>query len=315
LITLFQLHWSHYVEKVRWALDFKEVEWRAVDVDPFTKGEMLHLKCKPRVPTIHDGATGAIVGESSQILDYLERTYPTPALYPEEPALREDVARWMRWLDSTVGLAARRLAYTQIALECPGLLGELFVPGTVGVRSGWKAKVAGTIIGGVLTRRFRFLHNRTDGVFEELEQSLLIAARRLGSRDYLVGDRFSAADLTLAALLRPASLQPSIRAHPHLQRLFEWRETQLKAHRRPLRLDYEVAVEEVRRHRGWALDKPNGMTVSEPAAETEIPTLTDARNDQQSVGRWPLITGPLWYLRLKLTSGLKRTRYDGRAAS
>jgi glutathione S-transferase len=37
MITLYQLHWSHYVEKVRWALDYKNVEWSAVDVDPFTK--------------------------------------------------------------------------------------------------------------------------------------------------------------------------------------------------------------------------------------------------------------------------------------
>jgi glutathione S-transferase len=312
VITLYQLHWSHYVEKVRWGLDFKGVEWRAIDVDPFSKGEMRHLASKMRVPTIHDDATGAVVGESSQILSYLDKTYPAPSLYPEEAAERRDVVRWMLWLDSTVGLAARRLAYTHIALECPGLLGELFVPETVGARSGWKARVAGTIIGGVLARRFRFLHNRADRVFEELEQSLLIAGRRISSRDFLIGDRFSAADLTLAALLRPVSLLPSLREHPQLQRLFEWRATQLKAHHRPLRLDYEVAVDDIRRRRGWSLGKPDWTPASGPSeldGGFEIPTLTVARNDQQAVGRWPLVTGPLCFLRLKLTSGLKRTRY------
>ena len=45
MITLYQLHWSHFVEKVRWALDYKGLEWTAVDVDPFTKRQMAHLKC------------------------------------------------------------------------------------------------------------------------------------------------------------------------------------------------------------------------------------------------------------------------------
>src|SRR3569833_1947641 len=84
MILLYQLHWSHYVEKVRWALDFKGVEWQGVDVDPFSKREMRHLRCKTQldnggreytVPTIHDQATGAILSESSTIVEYLEQAY------------------------------------------------------------------------------------------------------------------------------------------------------------------------------------------------------------------------------------------------
>ena len=37
------------------------------------------------------------------------------------------------------------------------------------------------------SHRFRFLHNRTDRVFEQLEQCLLIAAERLSSRRYSPG--------------------------------------------------------------------------------------------------------------------------------
>lgn len=93
MITLYQLHWSHFVEKVRWALDYKGLEWSAVDVDAFTKRQMHHLRCKLTldtgrslyaVPTIHDDNTDAIVGDSSKILQYLDRTYPTPPLYPRD---------------------------------------------------------------------------------------------------------------------------------------------------------------------------------------------------------------------------------------
>jgi hypothetical protein len=42
-----------------------------------------------------------------QILDYLEKTYPTPALYPSDAAERHEVVRWTLWLDSTLGLTVR----------------------------------------------------------------------------------------------------------------------------------------------------------------------------------------------------------------
>src|SRR5438132_4781607 len=87
-------------------------------------------------------------------LQYLELTYPAPALYPQDTTERTEVARWMLWLDSTLGLAARRLAYTQIALEQPGLLAELFLPRSVvrGDAGKFKVKLAGAVIAGVLTR-------------------------------------------------------------------------------------------------------------------------------------------------------------------
>jgi glutathione S-transferase len=323
MITLYQLHWSHYVEKVRWALDYKGIDWSALDVDPFTKHQMQHLQCKTTldsgyqlytVPTIHDEATGSVVGDSSEILTYLERIYPTPALYPAEATERKEVARWMLWLDSTLGLAARRLGYTQIALEYPGLLAELFVPRIVGAGEGrnFKGKLTGAIIAGVLTRRFRFLHNRADRVFEHLEQCLLIAAQRLSSRDYLVSDRFTAADLTLAALLRPVMVVPFFRDHPGLQRLFDWRAMQLQDHRRERHSGYEAALHDARRRRGWALGAVSwlpGAKWNDQSTLPGIPTVPIAHNDQQPVGRWPVMTGLLWYLRLTLTCGLARTRY------
>jgi glutathione S-transferase len=321
MIRLYQLHWSHFVEKVRWALDYKGVEWSPIDVEPFGKRQMRHLSAKTTldsgrqlhtVPTIHDETTGAVVGDSSEILKYLERTYPTPALFPEDATERAEVTRWMLWLDSTLGLAARRLAYTQLALEHPGFLAELFVPSMAGEARNVKARITGAVIAGVLTRRFGFLHNRRDRVYEELERCLLIAAARLNTRRFLVGDRFTAADLTLAALMRPTGAVPFIRDHPRLQELFEWRATQLREHRREPTNSYEAALHETRRRRGWTLGAVPWMSApkrSDERIDTEIPTLTVARNDQQSIGRWPRTTGAYWYLQLRRTSGLQRTHY------
>lgn len=323
MITLYQLHWSHYVEKVRWALDYKGVAWSAIDIDPFTKRQMQHLKCKLTVdsgrslhvvPTIHDEDTDTVVADSSTILEYLERTYPTPALYPTDRVEYEDVKRWMLWLDSTLGLFARRLGYTQIALERPGILASLFVPHLTGARGSdsLRAKIGGVIIGGVLSRRFRFPHNRADRVFEQLEQCLLIADARLRSREYLVGERFTAADLTLAALSRPVLLLPFFRDHPRLGRLWDWRARQLREHHRDQALTYETAMEDIRRRRQWALGSVRWLVREgrqDPPIATEVPSLPAARNDQQSVGPLPALLGALWYLRLTLTSGMGRSAY------
>lgn len=323
MITLYQLHWSHFVEKIRWALDYKGIQWSAVDVDPFTKREMRHLKCalpmeaggkEYTVPAISDATTGAVVADSTRILDYLERTYPTPALYPEQANDRADMTRWMLWLDSTVGLISRRLGYTQIALEHPGFLASLFLPRMIGsadVRT-VKARLGGVVIAGVLSRRFRFSRNRADRVYEELERCLLIAADRLNSRPYLVAERFTAADLTLAALMRPAMLVPYFRDHPRLRPLWEWRQRQLQEYGREAQVGYEMALHEVRQRRGWALGKVRWLGESGGERQplpSEIPSVTVARNDQQRVGRWPIVRGPLWYLQLKATCGLGRLAY------
>jgi glutathione S-transferase len=266
------------------------------------------------VPAISDTATGTVVADSTRILEYLERTYPTPALYPQDVHYRAEVTRWMLWLDSTVGLLSRRLAYTQIALEHPAYLAGLFIPRTLGAAdlTTLKARVAGTVIAGVLSRRFRFAHNRGDRAYEGLERCLLIAAGRLSSRPFLVAERFTAADLTLAALMRPAVLVPYFREHSRLQPLWEWRQRLLDDHRREPEVGYEKALREVRRRRGWTLGRVGWLVEkgSEGEAPSEdIPSVAVARNDQQAIGRWPLVRGALWYLELKATCGLKRLAY------
>jgi glutathione S-transferase len=194
VIDLYKLHWSHYVEKVRWALDFKRLPWRGIDIVAFTKKEMRRFNCAQTVPLIHDTATGVAISDSSPIIRYLDETYPEHALLPDDLTEREAVWQWMLQLDSTLGLHARRLGYTQVIMECPNILSKLFMPNVWGGLFTWPVlrALAAPLLGTMLTLRFRFHRNREDRVYEALESQLIPIAEQLSRKDFLVGARFTA---------------------------------------------------------------------------------------------------------------------------
>jgi glutathione S-transferase len=297
---------------VRWALDFKKLEWRGIDVVAFVKKEIRRFDCAQTFPLIHDTRTGVAISDSSPIIRYLDETYPQHALLPADPAERDAVWQWMLQLDSTLGLHARRLGYTQIIMECPTLLSRLFMPGVCGglfARRGWRA-LAAPVLGTLLTLRFGFHRNRQDGVYEALEDQLLPIAARLERHGFLVGERFSAADLTLASLLRPLRLVPHFTRHPALQSLFAWQERLFRAHGREARFPYEDMLRAARersgrwRARGSWMQSARDVVPAGPGARLQV-----ARNDIHPVRRWMLLLGLPAYLRLRWFSGVAREAY------
>lgn len=313
MIELYKLHWSHYVEKVRWALDYKKLPWRGIDVVAFTKREMQRFDCPQTVPLIHDTATGVAISDSSPIIRYLDETYPERPLLPADPAERALAWRWMVTLDSTLGLHARRLGYTQVIMECPGILSRLFMPQ---VCRGLFTRpllrtLAAPVLGAMLALRFRFHRNRQDRVYEQLEDQLIPVAGHLERAGFLVGTRFTAADLTLASLLRPLRIVPHFAGHPRLQSLFAWQERLFREHQRDPAFSYESLLTAHRQHRGrvrgrvgWlAPDRPSPAGMAEP-----LP-LEAARNDIHPVNRWQLLPALPAYFRLRWRSGVGWMRY------
>jgi glutathione S-transferase len=312
MIELYKLHWSHYVEKVRWALDFKRLPWQGIDIVAFTKKEMRRFDCPQTVPLIHDTATSVAISDSSPIIRYLEDTYPEPRLFPAEPADRDEVWQWMLRLDSTLGLYARRLGYTQLIMECPQTLAQLFMPNVCGglfTRRGWR-RLAAPVLGMMLTLRFRFHRNRQDRIYEKLEALLLPIERQLARDGFLVGGRFTAADLTLASLLRPLRIVPHFSHHPRLQALFVWQEQLFRAHGRDVTFPYEDAIREARQRRGTMRGLVSWMkTRADAGLDAAEAMLQVAKNDQQPVSRWTLVTGLPAYLKLRWFNGVGRMPY------
>ena len=86
--TLYQYWRSTSSWRVRWALAIKGVTFESIPVDLLT-GEQSSAEHKARspigrVPTLvlEDGR---VLGESMAIFEWLKKTIPSPALYPEDP--------------------------------------------------------------------------------------------------------------------------------------------------------------------------------------------------------------------------------------
>jgi glutathione S-transferase len=299
MIILYELSWSHYCEKVRLALDYMQIPWRAVSIDAFAK-EPLRSHARPAqlpsytVPAILDESTNAFVMDSTPILRYLAEQYPhAPQLFPRDPAERAEVDAMLLALDSQLGILARRFAYTQVILECPEFLSELFLRHrsfglycAPGVRH-----VSGAFMGMVLTQRFAFHRSEALGLYEALERYLLGLAAELERREFVVGTAFSAADLALAALLRPLTIVPFFAEHAGLMSLFDRHRRVLTGARGYEKFSYQVAIRKAREQRPPVRRKLRDRDTSVPF----MPSEGAAANDQQRLWNRQTVTIPLHY--------------------
>lgn len=198
---LHQFPLSLYCEKTRWTLDYKRLPYACVDYLPG-----LHLLPArwmagiSTLPVLQDPA--ATVGDSTAIALWLEQAYPAPPLLPADAAQRAEALACEADFDR-LGEDVRRCVWS-LAVDLHNI--DHIFYGFAGY-SGWARRL------GAMTRpllrwmvRWRFQlkpdlirdsWTRVAAAFDRLDA-------RLASGDhYLVGERFSLADLTAAAMLAP----------------------------------------------------------------------------------------------------------------
>jgi glutathione S-transferase len=299
MIILYELSWSHYCEKVRLALEHMRLPWRAVSIDAFSKGP---LRARPRpaqlpshtVPAIWDQSTDTYVMDSTPILRYLAANYPeAPQLFPGGPADQALVDAMLLTLDSQLGILARRFAYTQMILECPEFLPELFLKQRMhGLYCAPLIRhVSGAVMGMILTQRFVFHHSEARGLYEALERYLLGLAASLEGREFVVGRVSSAADLALAALLRPLTIVPFFAEHVGLRGLFARHRRVLTGAAGYTEFAYQAAIREARTRRPPVRRRLRRCDAVVPF----VPEGGSAANDQQRLWNLQTITIPLHY--------------------
>jgi glutathione S-transferase len=206
LPVLWQLEISHYNEKVRWALDHKRISHVRRSLLPglhtFKARRLTGDVDTTPVLTLGDRS----IGDSSRIIAVLEQRWPQPPLYPEEPTQRQRALELEEFFDEELGPHIRRAVYQEL-LSYPELVVPLF---THGQRLPGRMLVRGTFP--LLRILMRRAFDINAAAAEESRQRTVDAMDRLereiGASGYLVGDCFTVADLTAAALFYPVVQPP-----------------------------------------------------------------------------------------------------------
>lgn len=206
-LKLYQFAISHYCEKIRWALDFKNLNYESVTLLP---GQ--HLKTIRQVTGGKDTSVpvldhdGHIVQGSAPILDYLDQSFPERSLTPTDPDIRAQALAWEKRLDEEAGPAVRCYAYHHF-LQRPKVVVPMLAAGTP-FYNRFLLSLAFSRVDEVMRKWMKINEKTSEQSRLVMEQLLDDLADAYGRNRYLAGDAFSRADLTAAAIFAPM-FQPS----------------------------------------------------------------------------------------------------------
>jgi glutathione S-transferase len=202
---LWQFTSSHFNEKARWALDYKRVPHIRHSLIPgFHVPVVKRMTGKTHVPVLK--LNGAAISDSSRIIEALERAYPEPALYPGDPEERRRALELEDHFDEELGPYIRRWIF-HVILPYPAFVRAAFAS-HASPAAQLAQRAMSPLIGKIMRRQMdinpasaEVARGKTLAAMDRLEHEL----RPSG---YLVGDRFTVADLTAAALLSPLVRPP-----------------------------------------------------------------------------------------------------------
>jgi len=222
-VELIQFPYSHFNEKVRWALDWKHLPHIRTDVLPGPHFPRIRkLSGQSQVPVVRFGEE--IVHGSARIIDELERRQPTPPLYPADPGERARALEIQAWFDEEIGPKLRRALFS-VMLSEPGYLCRMFSSThSLPVRVGYRLTFP--LVSRLMQRDMGLADaGAVSEGYAATERALEFVAKEAGPGGFLVGSHFSVADLAAAALLAPACDPPDSpmsRPRPMPEALADW---------------------------------------------------------------------------------------------
>jgi glutathione S-transferase len=205
--VLWHLEISHYNEKARWALDFKQIPhvrraplagWHRARAAALTRG------AQNRLPLLE--LEGRRIGDSTAIIEALEAYRPEPALYPGDPDDRQRALDLEGYFDEQLAPAVRRYFWHLTLPSTQAMVGALDPNAPA-----WRARTMRTVAPVMRPLVRRDLEITDESAAKALAQVCAAMDRlesEIGPSGYLAGDRFSVADLTGAALCTPILCPP-----------------------------------------------------------------------------------------------------------
>jgi glutathione S-transferase len=212
--VLWHLKVSHFNEKVRWALDYKGVEHlRRAGMPGPHRSIARKLTGGETFPVLV--VDGEAIGDSTRIIAELERRHPHPPLYPADPRSRARALELEEHFDENFG-PDLRLLVLHATLPEPDLMLATFAPDLLGFRR-LAARAIFPRIKSRVVADFGMDEERVELAYERVRAGGGRFRTELQPSGYLVGERFTVADLTVAALAGPA-VAPEQWPYPQPQR-------------------------------------------------------------------------------------------------
>jgi len=241
--VLWQFRHSHFNEKARWALDWKRVPHvRRSLVPGLHVPRVLWLTGQKAVPVLV--LEGTAIPDSTRIIETLERLRPDPPLYPRDDTACRRALALEEHFDEQLGPQLRRALFHDLLPHTDYAVAVLTTGCGAATRLGVRALFP-------LIRAGMRLDMRIDAAGAARGRANILEAldrieAELQPSGYLVGDGFSVADLTVAALLSPLVTpaeypypmpgpfpEPfaTFRASLSSRRAFRWAEETYRRHR------------------------------------------------------------------------------------
>jgi glutathione S-transferase len=200
-VRLITIPVSHYCEKIRWALIRSQI--------PFVEDR--HMPPFHQFSTKRVGGTSVpvlvtdsqVLTDSADILRYIDEISPVELkLYPIDSQQRQQVEDLVKTFDLMLATAVRQWAYFHI-IHDRSIMQPLFCQGTP-----WYERLLFPIVFRQIPAKVQQGYNinpASAAIAHQTITDILETVSKLleDGRNYLVGDRFSAADLALATLAAP----------------------------------------------------------------------------------------------------------------
>jgi glutathione S-transferase len=243
LPVLWQIRFSHFNEKARWALDYKGVPHvrhaLAPGLHPYRSKR---LGGRGTTPVLE--LDGQVIGDTTEIISRLEQRDPQPSLYPDTDIDRGTALDLEEQFDEELGPGIRSAVFAALLPDRKATTEAT----TQGLSS--FNRVAFTVAYPLIRRQVRRALPAHEADARRGREQTVAALDLIESElegDYLVGDSFGVADLTAAALLAPLVAPPEFPYRWPAKWPAQWQEFRDSLADRPA---YRWVQETYSRHRG-----------------------------------------------------------------
>ena len=201
--VLWHLEISHFNDKARWALDHKGVPHVLKALTPgFQEFRARRLRAGTTSPILE--VDGHAIGDSTAIIAEIERRWPDPPLYPSDPDERIQALAIEDCFDEA-GHDVRRVVFNDLEPGSDYFLDALY--GRDHPRRAMFGRMS-PVVGPLIRARFKINPTNVERSRQVVRDAFDRIEAERGASEFLVGDSFSVADLTAAAIMSPIVMPP-----------------------------------------------------------------------------------------------------------